>query len=192
MLVSVHRASETSPVELFRAKAAAEARLRTSRMAWTVVRPTAYLETWLDVVGRPLAEAGRARIFGSGTNPVNFVAVDDVAAIIERVVVDWPAAGQAITVAGPRNMTLNELAQEIEEVIGRPARIDHVPRLVLRLGSALLGPIRPPVADLLRAALLMDRSDMRVDTGNRLMWFPEVPVTGTDSVVARTFAGPGA
>ena len=42
VLVSIHGASADHPIELFRMKAAAEARLKASGLSWTIVRPTAY------------------------------------------------------------------------------------------------------------------------------------------------------
>ena len=79
VLLSVEGAAADAPVSLFRAKHAAEARLRATSMAWAIVRPTAYLETWLEIVGAPLVATGSTRVFGRGRNPVNFVSADDVA-----------------------------------------------------------------------------------------------------------------
>ena len=37
------------------------------------------METWAGLVGEPLVETGKTRIFGRGGNPINFVSADDVA-----------------------------------------------------------------------------------------------------------------
>src|SRR6266568_1722785 len=66
-------------MSLYRAKFAAEQALRASGLRWTIIRPSAYLETWIGVTGAKLAGKGQALVFGPGRNPVNFVAAEDVA-----------------------------------------------------------------------------------------------------------------
>ena len=44
----------------------AEQKLKASGLAWTIIRPTAYMETWPSLIGEPLLETGRTRIFGRG------------------------------------------------------------------------------------------------------------------------------
>ena len=88
VLVSIQQAAADHPIELFRMKAAAEERLRDSRLSWTIVRPTAYQETWLEIVGRPLVTTRSTRVFGRGQNPINFVSAGDVARIVDVAVTD--------------------------------------------------------------------------------------------------------
>ncbi len=45
VLLSVHQAGPSHPMEIMRDKWAAEESLRASGLAWTIIRPTAYLET---------------------------------------------------------------------------------------------------------------------------------------------------
>jgi len=73
ILLSVCQASPAHPIELFRMKHRAEEELRASGLAWTIIRPTAYMETWLTILGDPLLRTGTTRIFGAGRNPINFV-----------------------------------------------------------------------------------------------------------------------
>src|SRR5262249_3894645 len=77
VVVSVVGASSDHPMELFRAKHYAEQRLRASSVSWTVVRATAFVELWSDIMAKPI-------VFGRGDNPINFVSVGDVAAVVER------------------------------------------------------------------------------------------------------------
>ena len=81
VLLSVVGASRDHPMQLFRAKFAAEEHLRASAVAWTIVRSTAFVELWADIMKKPI-------VFGRGDNPVNFVSVRDVAAVVERAVID--------------------------------------------------------------------------------------------------------
>ncbi len=86
VLVSVVGAAADSPMELFRMKHAAEQHLRASGTAWTIVRSTAFLETWIDLLAQTADRAGRVVVFGRGNNPINFVSVNDVAAVVDRAI----------------------------------------------------------------------------------------------------------
>jgi uncharacterized protein YbjT (DUF2867 family) len=74
VLVSVKDAAPDHPM-----KYAAEQKVKSSGLDWTIIRPSAYMETWCDVLGRPLLEKGKTRVFGRGRNPINWVSASDVA-----------------------------------------------------------------------------------------------------------------
>jgi uncharacterized protein YbjT (DUF2867 family) len=46
ILVSMQGAAPDHPMELFRMKYLAEEELKASGLAWTIIRPSAYMETW--------------------------------------------------------------------------------------------------------------------------------------------------
>ena len=69
VLVSVVGARRTDPMELFRAKYDAEQHLRASGVPWTIVRATAFVELWAEIMAKPI-------VFGRGDNPINFVSVE--------------------------------------------------------------------------------------------------------------------
>ena len=75
VMLSVIGAASDHPMELFRAKHSAEEHLRTSGVPWTIVRASAFLETWSQIMVKPV-------VFGRGENPINFVSVRDVDAIV--------------------------------------------------------------------------------------------------------------
>ena len=110
VLLSIVGASPQHPMELIQMKAAAEANLRGSTTGWTIVRATAFVELWLELITGSAGRSGRPLIFGRGDNPINFVSVDDVAAVVEMAVVDPTLRGQVLEVGGPQNLTLNDLA----------------------------------------------------------------------------------
>jgi NADH dehydrogenase len=145
VLVSVTGAAADSPLELFRAKYAAEQNLRTSAVAWTIVRASAFAELWAEIMTRPV-------VFGRGNNPVNFVSVSDVAAAVVRAVADTELRGQVIEVAGPDNLTFNELAALLQELRGQHGPIRHIPRWLLHAMA--------PASRQARAAIAMDTTDM--------------------------------
>lgn len=145
VLVSVVGAAADSPMELFRCKHAAEQMVRGSGLAWTIVRATAFVEVWAELVGHGI-------VFGCGANPINFVSVADVADVVTEAAMTSTLRGQVVEVGGPEDLSLNDLAALVRAVRGVPTRVRHVPPTLLRL-MALLH--RQP-----RAALVMDTADM--------------------------------
>jgi NADH dehydrogenase len=141
VMVSVVGAAPDHPMELFRAKAAAEAALQSSGVPWTIVRAAAFAELWLEILAKGVVP-------GRGVNPINFVSVSDVAGVVAEAATNDDLVGRIIDVTGPENFTLNELA-----AIARPTRpIRHVPPAVLRLGALF--------SRQARAGLIMDSHPM--------------------------------
>jgi NADH dehydrogenase len=145
ILMSIVGASATHPMELFRAKHAAEQHLAASGVHWTVVRATAFLELWHQIMTKRI-------VFGRGDNPINFVSVTDVAAAAERAVLDTDLRGQVIEVGGPQNLTFNQFAQLLAQARGTSGKVLHVPRTALRVAA--------PFSRQVRAAIVMDTIDM--------------------------------
>ncbi len=128
VLLSVHDARPDHPMSLHRAKFAAEQNLRASGVPWTILRPTAYLETWIEVLGGKPGSDDPALVFGRGTNPINFVSVRDVSTVVHRVIDDPAPHGETIDVGGPQDLTMVEFTR----LIGAQ-RIRRIPRTALRV-----------------------------------------------------------
>lgn len=150
VLVSVVGAAADSPMVLFREKHAAEQAVQSSGLPWTIVRATAFLELWAELVGNGI-------VLGRGRNPINFVSVTDVADLVGQAVVDASCRGRILEIGGPRDLTLEELAELSREVTGRPTHVRHLPRPALRTLA--------PLHRMPRAALVMDTTDMSYRPG---------------------------
>lgn len=174
VLMSVVGALAEHPMELFRAKHAAEQHLRASGVRWTIVRATAFVELWAEIMKKPI-------VFGRGENPINFVSVSDVAAVLERAVIDPALRQNVIEVGGPRNLTFNELAALLQRVRGRDAKVRHVPLWLLRAIA--------PVARQPRAAIAMDTTDMTFDAEVRPA-LVELPMTDVQRALTQSASGP--
>jgi uncharacterized protein YbjT (DUF2867 family) len=176
VLVSIHGARADHPLGLYRAKFFAEERLRESRLAWTIVRPTVFMELWAGIVGDSLVKSGKATVFGRGDNPINFVSVRDVARVIELAATADQSYGTTIDAGGPENLTLNEMVKVLAANSDRKAAARHIPLPALRVISVLLRPFRPDLAGLIQAAVLMDTADMSFDPAPAVE-YAEVPAT---------------
>ncbi len=185
VLLSIGQAAVDHPIELLRMKAIAEERLKASGLAWTIIRPTAYQQTWLEIVGRPLVMTGRTRILGRGRNPINFVSAEDVARQVARAVADPGTNGRTIDVGGPDNLTFDEFVGIVREVTGATGTVSHVPLVAMRLMSMLLRPVRPVMAGQIAAGVVMDTRDMTADTSEAARRSLVGPATHLGEVAAR-------
>jgi len=185
VLMSIVGAAADHPIELFRMKHAAEEYLRSSGVPWTIVRATAFAEFWLDLLDQTAGASGRPVIFGRGINLINFVSVSDVAALVERAVVDPSTRGATLEIGGPKNLSFNELAASLQKASDRTATPRHVPRTMLRLLAAVLGPFQPNRARQMRAAIAMDTIDLTFAPTDLHRRFPELPVTSLAGILAQ-------
>jgi NADH dehydrogenase len=183
VLISIVGVSAEHPLELFRMKHAAEEHLRASSAPWTIVRATAFAEFWLELLDQTAGALGRPVIFGRGANPINFVSVSDVAALVERTVVDPSARGATFEIGGPQNVSFNELAAGLQRASGRTAPPRHVPRAALRLLAGALGLVQPNRARQIRAAIAMDTMDLTFAPTDLRRRFPELPITRLSDIL---------
>lgn len=181
--MSVIGAAADSPLELLRMKHAAEEYVRRSQAAWTMVRASAFFETWIALLEQTAAGSGRPLVFGRGDNPINFVSVVDVAALLERVIADPSSRGRALQIGGPQNLTLNELASAVQRSAGRTQQPRHVPRFALHAMATLLRPIKPDLARQARAALVMDTVDMTFGSTEVHERYVDLPTTLLSAVL---------
>jgi NADH dehydrogenase len=151
--------------------------LRASAVDWTIVRATAFLELWIDVLTSTAARSGRPLVFGRGDNPINFVSVRDVAALVEHAVTDPAARGRILEIGGPDNLSFNQLAAAIQAAAGRTGTPRYVPRLALRLTAGTAGLLKPELGRQARAALIMDGTDLTHDATDIRQAYPGLPCT---------------
>jgi NADH dehydrogenase len=164
VFVSARGARPDHPTDFFRAKAATEALLSESGMSVALLQPGAFMEVWAAMLGDPVAADRPVLVFGRGRNPVPFVAADDVARAATLLARDRTTRGvERVELGGPEAFTHLDVVALFSRLSGRPPRIRHVPRAMLRTFSILLRPVAPVPARLMSAALWMDTEDQRID-----------------------------
>jgi uncharacterized protein YbjT (DUF2867 family) len=127
------------------------------------------METWAGIVGGPILASGKARIFGRGRNPINFVSSTDVAAVVDgelgRVVADPAAPSRTIEVIGPEDLSFDTIVEAFASALGRPVPAAHAPLAMLRAMAVALRPFKPVLADQIAAAVVLDTTNRRGTTG---------------------------
>ena len=110
---------------LVRAKRGVEDRLRrSSGMTHTILRPTAFMETWLTpAFGFDIAGA-HARILGSGRNRVSWVALNDVARFAVAATSHSFMRNVTQEIGGPQALSLLDVVQLCEELGSSPFELE--------------------------------------------------------------------
>lgn len=186
VLVSVHGAAADHPLDLFRSKFAAEQALRASGLSFTIVRPTAFMETWAMLLGEPLRARGKTVVFGPGRNEINFVSAHDVARIVARAVTDASLRGQTVEVAGPENLSFDQLVDTFSAVTGATGPRKHLSIRMMRMAAGVMRVFKPAIARHIRAAIVLNTTTMTVDPATTP--FADLTRTKLAEVVRRDYA----
>ena len=146
------------------------------------------MELWAGIIGNSLIKSGAATIFGRGQNPINFVSVQDVARFVDLAMADRRLDGRTLEIGGPQNVTLNEVVEVVAANPGRPPKARHIPLTALRVGAALLRPVRPDLTGLIQAAIRMDSVNMRFDVAELNAEYPQIQLTRLADAIRRQHA----
>jgi uncharacterized protein YbjT (DUF2867 family) len=116
---------------LIRYKREVERAVRVSGMRWTIVQPSAYMDVWLSPMMGWDHVTGRAIVFGSGTAPLSWISISDVAAHVCVAIDDERVANVELPLGGPETLSTRQVVSVFEQVSGRPYSVRRVPRHVL-------------------------------------------------------------
>src|SRR5262245_52175938 len=108
------------------AKRAVEERLKDSRLAYTILRPTFLMEVWLNPIAGFDFRRGHARIYGLGRNPISWISMYDVARFA-AISLGTPLARNAtFELGGPEALSPLDAVRIFEEVSGRRFQLEFV------------------------------------------------------------------
>jgi uncharacterized protein YbjT (DUF2867 family) len=190
VFLSILGASPDAPLEFFRIKYRTEEYLRASGLNFTILRPSAFMDLWAQLIGQPILEQGKTTIFGRGNNPINFVAVEDVARFVCIAFEDPRAGNQVIEVGGLENLTLNQVAEVFEHASGYQAKKRHVPLPVMRALSILVRPVNPALSRLIRLGIFMDTANLYYDVTKTARAF-RIQLTRMEEIARRATRSAG-
>src|SRR5204863_47523 len=185
IFVSVQGASPDSPLEFFRIKYRTEEYLRVSGLNFTILRPSAFMDLWAQLIGQPVVEQGKTTIFGRGNNPINFVAVEDVVRFICIAFENSRTRNEVIEVGGPENLTLNQVAEFFERTSRHEAKKRHIPLPMMRAMSILMQPLNPALSRQIRLGVFMDTANLCYDMTQTAITFG-VELTPFEEIARRT------
>lgn len=120
--------SENHPVDFYRTKYKIEQYLKSSGLNYTILRLPAFMK-WhaYNLLGKSIVDNGKVTILGSGTNPLNFIAVKDIVLALELMVLNKEFFCKAINPGGPENLSRNQVAERFGNVLKINPKFRHVP-----------------------------------------------------------------
>ena len=108
------------------AKRAAEARLESSAIDYTILLPSHFAEClFTPVVGFDVAN-GKVRVYGTGKSKVSHVALEDVARAIIACVDNPRVIRKSIPIGGPSSITQLDAVALAERVTGRKVQLEFM------------------------------------------------------------------
>jgi NAD(P)H dehydrogenase (quinone) len=139
-----------------------EAHLARQPVASTVLRPSAFADIFQRAGGQ-IAAGSWAGAEGDGR--VNFIDTRDIAAVARVALLEEfsPESQRAYHLTGPRTWTMQQVADELSALLGRPVIYHHRPPEEQR-AALLAGGLTPLVADLLVGLDQMFRESALAET----------------------------
>lgn len=129
--LSAQSAGLEPPVSVGRWHRPVEEALARSGMGYTILRPTFFMQTFLQFAS-DIAAKGKF-VAPCKRGKVAFVDVEDVAAVAASVLASGDQAGAILTLTGPEAITFAQAGERIADAIGRPVKHVAPPRPVARL-----------------------------------------------------------
>lgn len=112
---------------LIAAKRAVENHLLQSGIGYTILRPSAFMETWLGPAGGFDVAHRRARIPGDGDAGVSYISAVDVARFAVMCVDNPALHDQIIELGGPDVLTAKQIVRLYEEALGDRFVVSYIP-----------------------------------------------------------------
>jgi NADH dehydrogenase len=120
------------PTPLSRAKREVEQHLAQSSIPYTILLANWFQEVWLGpALGFDYANR-RARIYGTGENPVSFVSFKNVAQFAVRSLETSAAANRSFEICGPTPVSQLDAVSYFERALGQEFAKEFVPEAALR------------------------------------------------------------
>jgi uncharacterized protein YbjT (DUF2867 family) len=120
-----------APSPLSTAKRTVENHLMQSGMAYTILRPTNFMEIWLSpALGFDYIN-GNIQVYGDGHGKTHWISLGDVAEAAVRSVDTEGMRGATFEMGGPEGLGYLDVIRIFEEVSGRTFQAQHVPEEAL-------------------------------------------------------------
>ena len=130
IFISFNNMAEEFPLQT--AKRKVEKKLAESKMNYTILRPTFFMEVWLSpATGFDFPNA-KATVYGEGKNKISWISLRDVAAFAVSAVENPLAKNSTIELGGPDALNPHEVIEIFEQQSGTKFTVEPVPEDVIR------------------------------------------------------------
>lgn len=150
------------PFPLRDAKREVERHLIASGIAYTILRPSYFMEVWLSpMVGFDYAN-GSVRLFGTGDKPVSFISYRDVARFAVASLENPAAKNATLALGGAEAIAPKRAVELFEKNLGRKITIEKIPEDALAAQQkGATDPMQQSFSGLMRGVAAGDAVDMR-------------------------------
>ena len=147
--------------------------IEASGLGWTFLRPGMFMPNSIEWWAETVKTQGRV-YFPGGKGQVAPVAPRDVAAVASVALTQPGHGGQIYELTGPELLTIDDMAQIIGIVLGKPVKYVNVPMFAARLQMLMFGMDRILVKALMQVAseLRSNKSAIRTETVEQVMGRP--------------------
>jgi len=114
------------------AKRTVELHLKESGMTYTILRPSYFMEVWLNPVVGFDADNAKAAIYGDGSKPLSLIATRDVAEFAVQSLTALAARNATLELGGPEALTPLQVVKIFESMQGRTFEKQFVPANALK------------------------------------------------------------
>lgn len=119
--LSAFGASRISPARILRWHGEAEELVRKSSLPYTILRPSAFMQNFIDHYGRSIKERSLLAL-PAGNSRVSFIDAEDIARVASEVLVDPSFRGEALEITGPAAISFPEACGSLSSVLDREVR----------------------------------------------------------------------
>ena len=132
-----------------------------SKMDYTILQPTFFMEVWLSPALGFDYPHSKATIYGEGKNKLGWISLVDVAAIAVASLDSEAARNSTFQLGGPEMLSPLEVVSVFEKHAGNKFTVDHVPVEALKAQkNAATDPLSESFAGLMLAYAEGDHIDM--------------------------------
>jgi uncharacterized protein YbjT (DUF2867 family) len=133
--LSVAQASHEAPTKNSRQHAQIEEELISSRLPYTLLRPTTFRQNTLATARAVASEGRNYQPFKDGK--LGMIDARDMGKVAAKVLTEEGHEGKTYTLTGPAAISFYEIAEMLSEVLGK--KVDYVPISLEKAKEAMLG-----------------------------------------------------
>jgi len=144
------------------AKRAVEQHLRNSRLTYTILRPSYFMQAWLGPGVGFDYENAKATIYGAGQNAISWISVHDVARFAVASLDNTAAENATLELGGPEALSPDQVVKIFEVAGGTKFEVTYVPETALSAQQKEASdPMQQSFVGLMRCYAQGDAIDMK-------------------------------
>jgi uncharacterized protein YbjT (DUF2867 family) len=114
------------------AKRKIEKYLQRSGLTYTILRPSYFMEVWFSAATGFDALKGIVNICGTGTNPVAYISIKDVAKFAVESISNPSSNNTTLELGGPQNISPLDAVKIFEDALHHKIEVQHIPMEMLQ------------------------------------------------------------